>query len=395
MSRTANAVCRLVGLALSWWGTSLLLAFAHGQQGTTLETISRTWQARQDKVRSARFTWVERETIPRGYHSNLEVPPAMRDQALKDMGIPPGSVVPPQDTTLVVSSSLCLDGEKLRYKREGWAWSAKDQAHVPRLCLTVYDGKVGKEFYPLGAPYAPWPDGLILSGYPNARSLPLSPLVMTFRPFLPQMRIFDLHTMVLTDRRAVIDGKPYRELERKSGNSLMRVWVDSSRDYVIGRYLTMVNDRPRTKIDISYRKDAGVGWVPERWDYTTFYADGKLKHAVQAKVVSYQINPTVEAKEFYLEFPPGTRVHDRTNPQSPSDYIVREGNRKRMILREDIGATYEQMINSEPGEALGKRKRSFPTWPIGLATILLVIASGWLLWRRSALRNWLAHNKPI
>src|SRR5262249_44944962 len=100
-----------------------------------------------------------------------------------------------------------------------------------------------------------------------------------------------------------------------------------------------------------------------------------------------EINTPIEGSTFDLEFPLGTRVSDRSNPNAPREYILKDDGRKRPILRDDIGATYQQMIQSEPGEALRKWKSSFVSWPTTIAVVALVVAIGLLLWRRGVFRR--------
>jgi hypothetical protein len=362
---------------------TLIQASVPGQTAVTLETIAKAWQDRQGRVRSFRFVWTERQTNTKGFVTNLVDEP----ERLKQMGIPPGSVVPPEDVTFEVPSSICIDGNKVRYTRDDRQWSAKEKAYVLQPYMTVFNGELGKTFHSKGASYAPWPQALIQGRFPDARALYLSPLFMTFRACAPEFRSFDIQTLVLTGRRAVIDGKSCLEVERQLGSYVERVWIDPSRDYVVVRALSSNTEHPRTKIDIAYRKDADSGWVPEKWDILMFYASGKLQQSMRAKVTSYQINPPVELSEFDIEFPAGTRVKDIRDPNSPVDYIVKENDKKRMILPEEIGATYEQMIRSEPGQALGKRPQSFPFWSVALACVVAAMAGGLLLWRKWPLRK--------
>lgn len=381
MNRADKLLCRLLGLGVACATAILSASSVHGQTPVTLETIAKAWQDRQDSIRSARFAWIERETVPKGRISSLiaELPGAQ--DRLKHMGIAPGAIVPPEDTTHDVPASITLDGEKLRYERAQQQWSGKQNAFVTLPRITVFDGTVGKIFHPTGPCYAPWPDGLIGRNYPDSGSLHLSPLIMTLRPSFPRMNIINIQTMSLTGRRVEINGRPCLEMESQLGNYVQRVWVDLSRDYVVVRSLGLVNEQVRTKIDIGYRQDTKKRWVPEKWDILTLLPNGKLESSGRATVMSYELNATVELAAFDIKFPPGTRVTDTRDPKSQVNYILKEGDKKRMIMPEEIGATYEQMINSEPGEARGKRARSFFSWPVAVASGITVVAGGLLFWR--------------
>jgi hypothetical protein len=359
----------------------------NGQPAVTLETISNAWKGRQDRIQSARFTWTERETVTKGYLSNLVGSLPLGQQRLKDMGIQPGEVVPPQDITYDVPASLCLDGAKVRYTRDSRQWSAKQKAYVIEPSHMAFDGKIGKTFLPVGSSYAPWPQGTIQRRNPNANPLHLSPLVMTFRAFSSEMRVFDIETLELTGRRSMIDGKSCLELQRQSANHLLQLWVDPTRDYVMVRYLTTKGQRPSTKIDVSYRQDLGNGWIPEKWDVVMFDSDGKVRESTRAKMNKSQINESVEPEGFDIKFPPGTYVVDYSDPKAEINYIVKEGDNKRMILPNEMGASYQQIIDSSPGEALGKTKKPLLYWLVILAAVVTVTTAGILYYKKVIQRN--------
>src|SRR5258706_10718667 len=120
----------------------------------------------------------------------------------------------------------------------------------------------------------------------------------------------------------------------------------------------MVKEQIRAKIDISYTRNTNGECIPETWSVLMFYPNGNLQQSMWAKLLSYQTNEAVASNEFEIEFPSGTRVTDARDPKNTLEYIVKVGGRKRMILPEEIGATYDQIINTGAGEALGKINHS-------------------------------------
>jgi hypothetical protein len=62
----------------------------------TIDDIQKAWQVRQDRVRSARFTWKEQRTWPKGSISSIYGPAAFER-------IPEarGKIMPPADKTVV------------------------------------------------------------------------------------------------------------------------------------------------------------------------------------------------------------------------------------------------------------------------------------------------------
>lgn len=380
MTQASRVACPFLVLAAAWAaipGNSS----AQGQGAVTIETIVKAWKEREEQVRSARFVWTETETITRGFLTKLVDSLPMGQQQLKEMGIPPGSVVPPEDSTHDVPSSLCLDGDKISYSRDARQWSAKEQAYVVQPKLAVFDGELGTTLATKGTTYMPWPYAQIRSGPPAVSTLYLGPLMTAFRPFHNRMRIVDIQSMIPTSRRATIMGRPCMELEQRSGSSVQRIWVDPSRNYNLVRYIVMDNERMRSKVDVEYRKGDGGRWLPEKWDIQMLDLSGKLETAARGKLTKHEINVSVDPGEFNIEFPSGTRVHDVRNPKSPVDYIVKEGTKKRMILPEERGVTYDELINSEPGQTGGNRKSSWLTGSVGIALIVLIVAGGMLVWR--------------
>jgi hypothetical protein len=304
----------------------------------------------------------------------------------REMGIEPDAIVPPADTTYEVPRSLCFDGLKARSECADQQWSGKDKAYVLEPYVVVFDGTVGKHFYPKGSSYTPWPQGIIRNRFPEANALYLLPLFMTFRAVSPEYRSFDLQTMAASGRRNFVQNRPSYEWERHTAGSREQMWVDPSRACTIVGYQSMTGEQITSKIRMEYREEGECGFVPVRWNIVTFFPDGKLQGSVEATLTDCQINTEVAAGEFELEFPPGTRVTDTREGDRSLGYIVRASGGKRKVLPADIGATYDQMLNSDPGEALGTRRPAWASWPFLLACFTALLAGGLLIWRRWPLK---------
>jgi hypothetical protein len=97
-------------------------------------------------------------------------------------------------------------------------------------------------------------------------------------------------------------------------------------------------------------------------------------------MTSAEFNVDIGPVSFTIAFPPGSRMSDE---RSREEWIIKANGEKRPILRGDIGATYEQMINSDPGEALGGKRTPFLlTWPGVLLLSIGIVALGTVIWRR-------------
>ena len=134
MARSKLRWPRLVLLALAAVGLHSL-----NVQGTpTLDSVVETWKARQDRTRSARFTW--HGTLTTAGAMELGKRPAKDRKAIAHL----------PDKTVKHDCSLSLDGDMLRYERNGPEWVAEFSDYAAYPYIAVFDGEVGKSFYGAG-----------------------------------------------------------------------------------------------------------------------------------------------------------------------------------------------------------------------------------------------------
>ena len=374
----APRMCVLTALAL-------LPSLARAQPAPTIEAISKAWHNREDRSQTVRAAWTESVTLPKGSVSDMYATLGrMAIPRLKEMGIGPGDIIPPTDTTFDIAASLILDGNKVRLTREDRHWSPKSRSFVTEPETLVFDGKVGTAFSPTGVSYAPYPQATIQKRHPVGNSVNLISLVMTFRPFSSQMRQFDIDSFVVSGSRR-ITGRQYVELQRRVGAREETLWLDPAQGFSVRRYLDLQNGFVRTKVEVSYRADTICDWIPEAWSIISQDAKGKLQRSTQAKLQSCELGMPVGSDAFEIELPVGTSVLDRTSSHH-EDYIQLDAGRKRPILPEDRGATYDQIVTSNAGEAFGK-----PAWRIRKTVLIAALAAAaaiaWFVRRRIAMRR--------
>jgi hypothetical protein len=356
---------------------------AQGKPDVTIETITKAWQARQERIRSGRFRWTDRITHPKGVFSDFW------KKSPRTAGEVSGTI-PPEDTTFSSTCVLTFDGQKMRYSTDGARWSKKTKKYEPISELAVFNGDVSKDLDTTGPNHERyWPQGIIRREKRNifASEPVLQPVLMTCRGMTPGMRAYDLETFDLTGRKVSIDRHLCWELRRQpTSNREDLLYVDSGRGFIFVRFLSTTRDIVTRKIDVRYEVTPQKEWLPKEWTVIQNTSDGKLDQSHQVRLTGYEINPIVGSEEFELEFPPGTRVHDARNI---SDWIVKpDGSGNRTILRSDFGATYERMLATEPGYAL--REQPFLSrfnWP---AIASIIVACGCLLlflWRRLKMRR--------
>ncbi len=359
------AACALLGLAV------LIPLRLEAQQPYTEEMIGKAWQARQERVRSARFIWIGTQTDPQGTISNFwkrADPNIRKDPNFKE-------VIPPRDTTLPYNGSVAFDGNRLRYSYTSAKWSQKTGSYQPYSYLSVFNGTVCKVLDRYGEKDdKPWPQGSVRAEKRHIDAIValLQPILMSFRSRTPGMHGFKLEGMRLTGRKAIINKRSCLELHQVilRGGVESQLWVDPARDFVFVRYLHLKKGITTTQVDVTYELGREKFWIPKVWAIIFAEANGALRRSYRVRVTEYEINLPVDPASFDLEFPRGTVVYDF---KQDLQYVVRpDGGGKRMVPRSDIGATYEQILNSEPGQAF-KSTRSPErscNWPAIVGAIL-------------------------
>lgn len=359
------AACALLGLAV------LIPLRLEAQQPYTEEMIGKAWQARQERVRSARFIWIGTQTDPQGTISNFWKrfdPRVSKDPSFKE-------IIPPGDATIPYNGSLAFDGNQLSYSYTSATWSRKTGSYQPFSYLSVFNGKVCKVLDRYGQKAdKPWPQGMVRGEkqHLNAMDALLQPILLTFRGRTPGMHAPNLDSLRLTGRRAIINNRTCVELQRRVvvGNVESQLWVDPARDFVFVRYLCLSKKILTQQIDVTYEMGLEKVRVPKEWAVISNESNGTLHRSYRVRVTDCEINPSIVPAAFDLEFPPGAAVLDA---KQDVQYIVRpDGSGKRIVPRSDIGATREQLLNSQPGQAF-KSTRSQErscNWPAIVGAIL-------------------------
>ena len=261
-----------------------------GQQSETITAIEKAWSARQQRIRSARVSWVEKHTVTKGEITDMARTMRHGARALQEMGIQPGSRVPPEDVSFDIAATFTVDDARARLDYDDRQWSASQKAYVPQPELTVYDGQLSKTLLAKGSPYTPWPSGHVTRANLLREQLVLLPLLMAICPTHPQLHPFDINTVVATGQRAILEGKPCIELQQRGGNVVGRLWVDPSRDFIVLRFLRTLNERTLNKVDVRYQQYANSEWLPHKWESISFRANGALDRSLRATVSTARLS---------------------------------------------------------------------------------------------------------
>jgi hypothetical protein len=348
----------------------------------TLETIVAAWQARQERVRSFKFTWTERQTYTAG--AILSERDGVKN--------PDGLVIPETTTTYDATFTLSVDGDRMRFIRDGIAVSTKKGLFMQRS-ESVFDGEINKNYMAPGA--VEYPRGSVGNEQLNmdVHSVTVFPLLIAFRPFQAAMGRFSegLDGFALGTETAAVRGRQcvvLKETPNSAGAGVRTVWLDQERDFALLRLNHSTDGRTDWQIDINEHQRQGLDWVPVEWARTVVRPRGSYDLSTTARVAEHHINVPLDEKEFQLEFPPGTWVTDRREKSARGDaaeYILRLNGEKRPITRGDWGASYAQLLESEPGMALvGPAQQGGHLLWLLLGTVAVVLGVVWCRHRRRA-----------
>lgn len=265
--------------------------------------VINAWQKRQDAIKTARFVWTEQQTRPVGWLPNARFPE--RDR----LAIP--ALI--SDRTFMISKSLSLDGNKLRYsfeldrKEEPDGVRVKSPDNRPDglgvrrsySYLSVFDGQVGKTTLTTRLDGPP-PAAHQTTVNVDAQNLDTRAILLAFRPLDPAMGHLLLDRAVTNQMRQFYKGKSTFLLEERHDPSGWKtiLWIEPERDFLISRYDVLFEQKLLVMVDIDYSQDARWGWVPNAWHVTEMLADGSKRLVAEAKVSSFSINEPIGIEEF-------------------------------------------------------------------------------------------------
>jgi hypothetical protein len=347
---------------------------ASGQSIPTLDKIQEVWQARQDRIRSARFEWTETRLIPK--HT---MPPAGL-LAAGQSGLPAeiqkeiakGEPMPPDDLSLASRRTFSLNGAMMRYTREGQQWDPFGSQVLTTSYVATCDGEVAKKLFG-NSPFidrdgstAPIPFAGFIEKTPRSADWnnceELLPILLTARPCSVELGGRDLHGFRVSPRVATIDGHDYVMLIQEPKPKLRRLetfWLDSRREFIVVRALRSQTGLNRT-FDISYDQDPSGAWLPTGWkSVSAGPGTGRIMEQVVVRIANRDINIKIPRSEFQIDFPVGAMVRDSRPAAAPAWYIVQAGGVKREITQAELrrGATYDQLISTESGMAAQEGRR--------------------------------------
>jgi hypothetical protein len=364
--------------------SSLAQAGEHSQ--ATIETVYNAWRNRESRIHSFEFSWREAISVSKGGFTQFT------PRALKSQDRPQ----PTEDTTYDTRYRLVVDGGMVRAEGEKLL-ASPDGGGLQDSTWILKEGLM-KSFRPKGL-VSRYPQGVISNGRMYNQPLGsqvdphLMPLIMLYRPFRYSGIIFDgfkSRYSILPAQQTVLGRKctVIKDARDRAERPYNMLWLDNERDYIPLRFSRQIGDKQTIQIEYLGWVSVGSEWLPTNWRRTYMNPDGRtINNSGLAVVHTQHLNHPIDGNEFTLDFPVGTWVNDGLDPDNRQDYILRERGKTRRIseLELSAGATYEQLLNGDPGRALAYRPADRTLWRRSLAAAGLLLGlsvAGWYLFRK-------------
>lgn len=355
-------------IALLVFGVAAVSGISLGQEPVLkVETVRAAWKERESKVKTARFEWKQTVFIAKGAYDGAKAL-IMAENGGKDPG--PN---PPEDHSYTSDCSLSIDGDRFVHQFTRRSWDTKQKKYSDTLTEYKFDGNKQLSLDHPG--FVDWPVAYIRARPRGAQlSLDAGPVLRNLRGVNEKLRAEDLDEYSSSGAVLAIGNVRGRELISKGTptNSERHLWIDPARGCVLLRYNTGPANRPIRQIDVKYKADGTVGWVPAEWKIVeASNKDGRVTATTSATVTSYSINEPFDEATFAFTLPLGCRVVDET--RSPHDYIIREDGTSRVMSPSDFGKTYQEIVNTPgPTSAAGWRWWAGPLLAVffGLGVLL-------------------------
>ncbi|MBY0514780.1 MAG: hypothetical protein K2P78_12805 [Gemmataceae bacterium] len=314
-----------------------------------LQEVKAGWQARQDAIKSARFTWGQKTLHAKGCWS--QDPP-----------------LPPTDVIDDGSGSLLVAGERIRLETRALIWHQPAGEFFPRHRQVAFDGE--KHVALDGPGVLRWHQATVNNKSrpkPDIQSLELWPLRVALRPNWSS-KVFGTEILgpFASARRVVLESRTFIELTkgRAEVQGEARMWVDPVRGYGVVRYDSYLRDGSLYyRIDIRPGQRTGQ-WLPETWKVQLFRDKGKLDRSSDVTLRECELNPELPDEVFRIDFPVGTIVVDMSaeseQERTPEvRYLVRENGERRIIDPLERGVPYERLMATKSGELATRRAVSW------------------------------------
>lgn len=292
----------------------------------TIDDVANAWEARAKQVQTLRFKWHDKYRLTRG-----QIHDAAKDAF--DPSNPENRTVPEKATTYEPLMSVVIDGDNIRYELKDltlnleqklvpqetiWVWTHDEYRHLQKAGAVEYPrGHVSKSIY------ATW--------HPGDNPY-LAPLLMTYRPFHPSLRLFEnfrkrfrpiAGTRVVNGLRCVV----LKEI--RSSHIVHFLFLDPERNFLLMKSTWEVEGVEKGRLEFLEYRQENENWIPVRW-ISPQQIIGTISGC---HVDDFTLNSPIDSKEFELEFPAGTHLAETANPQR---YLVDDQGKRQPAIKKRI-----------------------------------------------------------
>jgi hypothetical protein len=180
----------------------------------------------------------------------------------------------------------------------------------------TFDGTTAKAWLPKDHNAAGDPKGFInaLHWWGTIKRRELEPIATAFRGLSPAMTSYPVDRLLRVDRTLSIDGAPCEEsVAGITDQAEVHFWLDPKQGYAVRRVRDERKNKTADQLDVRYRQEEAVGWVPVSWVWRRVSAAGDVLTTDTVEVTAMRLNEPQPAGLFNIEFPVGTVVYDQSS----------------------------------------------------------------------------------
>lgn len=259
----------------------------------TLETVLAVWRKREAGAKTVKVVMAEESMT--GETIGLE-----------------GELV---GGTAKMQRVIVLDGTNMRHERAGQMWNRGSKEPDQVTDLSVIDGHRAKELSKVGRDDGASRSNGRISNRDKHRDVlivHMSPVLRHWRPLSPALNPFKVDELKLVSTEEKIGGDRCILIQEPYGmfGGIRKYWIAPGKDMAIVRTIVLRGETLLNEVNVSFKDDAKLGWVPEKWKSTSYRNDGRAMHSATHTVTDIEINLDVPPGTFDIVFPPGTEVYD-------------------------------------------------------------------------------------
>jgi len=343
----------------------------------TIRDIEAHWKEREKRMPCLKLNWTESRFYRRGAFTDGRSP----------FGEGAGGTWPAEDTVVEFTRSLLYDGGRLRFNDDGRYLSPTPDGR--RAFLRIQTTKTWnlREFRMFQDREYWHNPGQISAHHRDIHGdAQFRPPMLACWPLGASNGIpLDAYRIGRTFSLGGTDLVVLEKVRRMEHDSDAELWVERAAPFLLVRARGYSGMLLASELTIEYVRPASGQAYPHRWKRIFFAEDGGYEMTAEASVTSHDFEPTVNDRDFHIEFPPNTWVWDR-RPGEPEQYILREDGSRRVILLDELrrGATYQDLLETESGKAAHGKVTSPKKSAVRLTTPLIVAAlcvSAFFVWK--------------